>query len=487
MSSVLPTIGVVCAGCGLEVPHELGADGHPFRCPAARSGDGVDHVLQRRIAPTRAGFAEASTEPNPFVRYRERLHAYALARSHEVSDADFVALVRRLTESIAVSEGRVGHGHAIEATPFRPRVTLGEALAIGPDSVWVKDETGQVAGSHKVRHLFGVLLHLEVLAKIGKGRPRKTPLAIASCGNAALAAAVVARAAERPLDVYVPHSADGRVVEQISALGARVVRCKREVGDPPGDPCYHRFRAAVDSGSIPFSCQGPDNGLAIEGGETIAWEIVDALLEDDARTLAKAKGAFPPAEERSTFVDHVVVQVGGGALASAVAHAFDECVEAGLLAKKPRFHTVQAAGAAPLSRAHQLVRRRARGGEPEEWSSKVELPPERVEAALAHAVLHRNEHMWAWEVVPKSVADGILDDETYDWYAVVAAMMRTNGRSVVVSEDELHEAHTLAVAATGIDASATGTAGLAGLMQLVKHGVVRRGERAAILFTGARR
>jgi threonine synthase len=40
----------------------------------------------------------------------------------------------------------------------------------------------------------------------------------ASCGNAALAAAVIARAAEWPLDVYIPRDADPTVV--ITAHGA---------------------------------------------------------------------------------------------------------------------------------------------------------------------------------------------------------------------------------------------------------------------------
>ena len=69
--------------------------------------------------------------------------------------------------------------------------------------MWVKDETGNVAGSHKARHLFGILLELRVAEALGHGDPA-SPLAIASCGNAAYAAAVVARAAGRELRVFVP-------------------------------------------------------------------------------------------------------------------------------------------------------------------------------------------------------------------------------------------------------------------------------------------
>ena len=95
--------------------------------------------------------------------------------------------------------------------------------------------------------------------------------------------------------------------------------------------------------------------------------------------------------------------------------------------------------------------------------------------------------MWPWETVPHSLAHGILDDETYDWVAVVEAMLTTGGKALVVDEDEIALANETAVEATGIEVDATGSAGLAGLAQLCRRGLVGRGERAAVLFTGARR
>ena len=52
--------------------------------------------------------------------------------------------------------------------------------------------------------------------------------------------------------------------------------------------------------------------------------------------------------------------------------------------------------------------------------------------------------MWPWETEPHSIAHGILDDETYDWAAVVEAMLTTGGRPVVVSEELLARANQLA-------------------------------------------
>jgi threonine synthase len=72
--------------------------------------------------------------------------------------------------------------------------------------------------------------------------------------------------------------------------------------------------------------------------------------------------------------------------------------------------------------------------------------------------------MWAWESTPASVAHGILDDETYDWLAVVRGMSETGGSVLVASEQQLVEANRLARRATRIDVDHTGSAGLAGLL-----------------------
>jgi threonine synthase len=92
--------------------------------------------------------------------------------------------------------------------------------------------------------------------------------------------------------------------------------------------------------------------------------------------------------------------------------------------------------------------------------------------------------MWPWEDEPRSVAHGILDDETYDWRAVVEGMLATGGRPLVVDEDLLARANALARRSTGIDVDHTGSAGLAGLLALRSAGEVRDDERVAVLFTG---
>ena len=432
-----PASRLVCAGCGASPDLR---EPYPFGCPNAGRGDDVDHVLRRELDLGAVRFAEGDDEPNPFVRYRELLHAYHLARAGGLSDRDFCELVQLLDEAVA---GVDGHGFAV--TPFTRSTGLSDALGLSePGGAWVKDETGNVSGSHKARHLFAVLLQLEVAERIGLADPARRPeLAVASCGNAALAAAVLAAAGGRVLRVFVPVDADPLVLARLEELGARVETCPRD--GEPGDPAYRALLRALDAGAIPFTCQGNLNGLAVEGGETLGWELVSSGVP----------------------LDRLVVQVGGGALGSACIHAFREGVALGAAETMPRVDTVQTTAAWPLRRAFQEMTRGDHG------------------QAVRFASHHRSAFMWPWEEAPESVAHGILDDETYDWLAVVEGMLATGGDALVVDEETLVRANALARETTGIAVDHTGSAGLAGLLGLRAAGRIAEDERIAVLFTGA--
>ena len=431
---------MVCAGCGASP----GADAAlPFRCPNADAGDDVDHVLAwvGDDDPAALAAALADPEPCPFVRFRAAMHSHRLARRRGMADADYVALVRRLDAAIAEVDGQ-----GFRTTPYRRADALG---------AWIKDETGNVGGSHKARHLMGIALHLAVVEALGLADLRGRDLAIASCGNAALAAAVVARAAGRRLRVFVPPSAKPSVVQRLDALGALREVCERAPGDPPGDPCYRRFRAAVDQGALPFSCQGPDNGLTLQGGHTLAWELV---------AQHAALGAPP--------LTCLFIQVGGGALASSVVQGLARLQRAGLLPALPRLFAVQTAAAHPLARAFAAASARA--------------AVDGDDAAIAHARRHRAECMVPWPEEPRSVAAGILDDETYDWAAIVEHLLRAGGDVVLADEATLLRAEGLAEAA-GVRTDPTGAAGLAGALTLRARGLLPAEAAVALLLTGARR
>ena len=445
--------GLVCAGCGAAAPED-----RPFmpRCPHRTPGDDIDHVMARQIDLDRIG-SLSDPDPNPFIRYRTLFRAWHLALAAGWPDRRYVDLVRELDDAVAAVDG-----HGFRVTPLTLAGGLADAAGLGPGgSVWVKDETGNVSGSHKARHLFGILLELTVAEAIGRADP-SAPLAIASCGNAALAAAVVARAAGRSLRVFVPETAEAGVVARLQGLEAGVVVCPRRAGET-GDPTYLRLQEAIASGAVPFTCQGPDNGLAIEGGATLAWEIADTLRGADSH------------------LDRIVVQVGGGALASGMALGFEEAATLGAIDVVPRLDAVQTRGGWPLVRAYERVL------DDLGLAAGTPVDPERLDAVIAGLAHHRSRYMWPWETEPRSVAHGILDDETYDWLAVMRAMLATGGRAVAVDEVALLAANALAVEATGIDADETGTAGVAGLLALARAGALAPGESVAVVLSGVRR
>jgi len=413
-----------------------------WRCPAA--GDDRHHVLalvdDDAVAPM-------VHDHNPFVAFRERLAWDAFAAAHGMSAAAREAMVREADAQVAQVAGT-----GFVFTPFARADALSDALGFSAaGGVWVKDETRNVAGSHKARHLFSILLHLLTAERLGlapwAASGQRPALAIASCGNAALAAATLAASVAWPIRVFVPVAANAVVVAELHRLGATVVECPRLSTDPPGDPCVHRFREAVAAGAVPFSVQGPENAWCLDGGRTIGWE----MAEQAADQMAEQAPAF----------DRVFVQVGGGAFAA--------CVAAGLAASgsAPRLHPVQTESCAPLQRSWQGLR--AAG----------------ADAAGADPARHWAELMWPWEHVGASAADGILDDETYDWLPVLEAMRAGGGSPVVVGEADVLQANEVGCRTTGIDASHTGTAGLAGLIAMRSE--VGKHERVAAIFSGIRR
>jgi threonine synthase len=362
---------------------------------------------------------------------------HAFARAHGMTAAACEAIVLEIDNAVQAFAGVGFH-----VTPFARHDALSDALGFASaGGVWIKDETGNVGGSHKARHLFAILLHLVVAERLGvaptTARPR---LAIASCGNAAIAAATLAGAVAWPIDVFVPPWAKRAVRDRLAALGANIVTCPRLADDPPGDPCIHRFREAVNSGSVPFSVQGPENALCLDGGRTLGIEIG---LQSGAAGVG---------------LDTVFAQTGGGAFATGIGDGLHES----LGTRMPKLLAVQAAGCAPLVRA-AVEAKRFGAAAPSRW----------------------RDVMWPWETEPDSLATGILDDETYDWIGVLENVERSGGSVIAVDEPLIARALELISTTTTIQADATSTAGLAGLLKA--RSTIDDRANVAIVVSGIRR
>jgi threonine dehydratase len=408
-----------------------------WRCPNALDGD-RRHVLMVESDDVAGEFVPDSSD-NPFVAFRRMLAWDAFAAATGMEDDERRAFIERTDDLVATVAGT-----GFRFTPIAREARLSDELGFSSaGGVWVKDETHNVAGSHKARHLFTELLHLLLAESRGLApwtSATRPELAIASCGNAAIAASTLAASVRWPIRVFVPQSADGVVIDTLTALGATIERCPRREADPPGDPCVLRFRERVAAGAVPFGVQGTENAWCLDGGRVIGWEIIHQLGRD--------------------ALTHVVVQVGGGAFAAGIGEAL-------VLAGAPSaLIAVQTEGCAPLERAWRMAG--STGG-------------------TFHAGPRWGECMWPWESEPVSLADGILDDETYDWVGVCDAMSQSHGFPVVSPEADVVEAYAMGHRCTSIDVSPTGSAGLAGLITLRRAGRLVDDAKVGIVFSGIRR
>ncbi len=260
---------------------------------------------------------------SPFILYRHSLDTYRQALDAGLDDRSYVDLVDQLDQRLAPVAG----------TGFRttPMISL-DGLVEG-ETVWAKIETDNVGGSHKARHLFGLLLQIAI-DEYGEPSGADRPLAIASCGNAAMGAAVIARAVDRELLVFVPTDANPVVLSELDRLGANVQVCERTPGQL-GDPCLSRLDDALGSGARPFTVQGPICPGVIDGGRTLGLELADQWHD---------AGVMPT---------DLYIQIGGGAFATAT---LDGLTRSDKTVQLPRLHPVQPETAHPYVATWQRLR-----------------------------------------------------------------------------------------------------------------------------------
>jgi threonine dehydratase len=403
-----------------------------WKCPRATETD-THHVLhfENTVEPFRP-----TDDENPYLAFRKYLAVDSFGAAIGLSEDDRIRIITEANAAVAAVAGR-----GFLRTPLYRSVELSDALGFtAKGGVWIKDETHNVAGSHKARHLFTELLHLLFAETAGVApwtSSTRPPLAIASCGNAAIAASTLAAAVQWPIYVHVPPAATSEVLVALASLDADVRVCPRLPDDAAGDPCVLRFREAVAVGAIAFGVQGTENAWCLDGGRTIGWEMTEDL---------------------GHLMDRIFIQVGGGAFAA--------CVGASLRSAgvHPKLHAVQTEGCAPLARA---------------WEKAL------ATGGARNAGPRWNECMWPWETTPVSIADGILDDETYDWIGVLDAMADTGGAPVVVSEQHVQQAYDWVHSLTSVNVSATGVAGLAGLMAMRSD--IANDERVVVVMSGVER
>jgi threonine synthase len=483
----VPPNFLTCPSCDKNYSIESGI----FGCPGSRPAE--EHIL-RRALPADPELRESirKTWTNGSRRTFDLFHPL-LSGCSLIGHDRYRRILDGVTDRLLRLEGR-----DFDVTPLTEEPELRASLGRS-GRLWVKNETNNVTGSQKGRHLMATLLYLEALRELESDKAKRV-LAIYSCGNAALGAAAVARAGGYELHAFVPEDVDPVVSAMLAERGALVEKISR-ASTGEGDPCYLAFQKALNQGRlVPFACAGNDNWSNIEGGATLGWEMLLQL------------------HDRSELIDHVVIQVGGGALARSVAQAFEEALQLGFIDALPRIHVCQPEGGFPFVRAYLLALAEIalRCGLDFDWTYDRDADPKaqlqlttafargrsaQISAAAAYAkrgfdtapvqallndmVRRSDRFMWPWDgAAPHSLAHGILDDVTYDWYFLLRAVLRSGGQAEILSEGTIRDAYEKAHLYTGIPVCPTGASGLAGLIQLQASGAIAPGEAVGLFFTG---
>ncbi len=210
------------------------------------------------------------------------------------------------------AEGRVDLGEG--GTPL---VRLERGVPAGID-VWLKEESGNPAGSFKAR---GLSLAVNRARELGA-----TGVQLASAGNAAIAMSAYAAAAGLRCRVAVPVDAPTTVVERCRLHGAEVIVAGSNLAE---------------------------SGLELSRREGEFWEL--STLKEPYRAEGKKTMGLEIVEQLGwSLPDWIIYPTGGGTGIVGMQKAFDELEALGLLSgPRPRFVAVQMAGCAPIVRAFE--------------------------------------------------------------------------------------------------------------------------------------
>ncbi len=299
---------------------------------------------------------------------------------------------------------RLGEG----GTPLLPLPRL--ALALGLDSLWLKEESPNPTQSFKARGLA-----LAVNGALAFGREA---IALPSAGNAGSAAAAYAAAAGLRCRITVPEDTPEPFVLEQRACGAEVRLVRGTISEAG--------RALVDWAPAPswWNVSTFKEPFRLEGKKTLGYEI------------AEQSGWRLP--------DVVLYPAGGGTGLVGMWRAFAELITLGWVeGPPPRLVAVQAAGCAPIVRAFAAGAEQA-----EPWAdartvaSGLRVPAPFADRLILRAV--RESGGTAVAVSEEEMLDGMLDLAAHggvfacpEGGATVAALRRLLAAGAVTARERI--------------------------------------------------
>ena len=251
---------------------------------------------------------------------------------------------------------------------------------------------------------------------------RARVVACASTGNAASSLAGAAAGLGLRAVIFVPEFAPEPKVTQLLVFGARVIRVKGTY-----DQTWELCQRACDTYGW-YNRNAAVNPSLVEGKKTCGLEIGEQL------------GRYVP--------DWVAVSAGDGCTLAGTWKGLREMHALGFIPHVPRMLGVQAEGARPL-----------------------------VDAFLSGA-----------DLVPgpaETLADSICVGHPRNWRKALRAVRESGGAFVAVPDEAILEAMRQAGRRAGVFGEPAGVAGLAGLRQAVRDGIIDRRASALAVITGS--
>lgn len=171
------------------------------------------------------------------------------------------------------------------------------------------------------------------------------------------------------------------------------------------------------------------NPFRVEGQKSLAFEVCDQLDQQAP--------------------DRVVVPVGNAGNISAIWKGFTEYKKLGFIKKLPKMTGIQAAGSAPI----------------------------------AHAIKTNSDKIVPVEN-PETIATAIRIGSPVSWKKAVNAIRDSGGTAETVTDEEILEAQKMLARVEGIFVEPASASSIAGLIKLLKNGVIDKNERVVCVTTG---
>jgi len=241
----------------------------------------------------------------------------------------------------------------------------------------------------------------------------------------------------------------GNTAASVSAYASRA-NIKSAIVLPKGKVALGKLAQSILHGALIFEIKGNfDDALdVVRKVVEINPKIYPLNSFNPWRLEGQKTLAFEVAEELGV-PDWVIVPVGNAGNISAIWKGFKELYELKLIPKLPKMVGVQSEGASPLATA--------------------------FEQGLDKPVFVEK---------PETIATAIRIGKPINWPKAMMAVKESKGLFLKVSDREIIDAMAKLGSMEGIDAEPAGASSIAGLLKLLKRGVINRKDRVVCVVTG---